>query len=779
MKRKTLLTILMCSMLLQGLPVTSTAAAAAEINMNIEEIPKEDVDDPGYFRLSEKASESRAEGGDTGMQLFSRSGNSPFAVGNYVHNDAFDSSTVVHGIDVSKYQGNIDWKAAKAAGVDYAFIRVAYRGYGDSGNIADDTYYKQNIEGALAAGVPVGVYFFSQAITEKEAVEEAQYILNKIKGYNVTLPVVMDFEFAGTGVGRLYNAGLDKAQMTEICLAFCETVKAAGYEPMLYANKVMLTNYLNASQISSQYDIWLAQYTSEATYAGDYTFWQYTSSGTVDGISGKVDCNFWYQGTENGGNNGEENEGEEVTGISLSASNATLTAGTTKTLNAVCTGTAAAENVTWMSSNPAAAYVDSNGKVYAVSAGTTTITAITSESALTAACAVTVKEPLTEYTITGLSNKIYTGKAITPGIKVISAKETIVQASAKEYIEVKAGAGINYETVTMLSPDTAVMVTGITLVGETQWYAVTTSTELGSYRGYVQASQCNGVSGYRTLTEGSDYAVVYSDNMEIGKASVTVTGKGNYNSIITKQFCITPKKTTRFQSTKQTTTQITLEWAKVDQADGYVIYRSDSKNGTYKRVKTINKNTTLKWTNTGLPTSTQYYYKIRTFKRAGGKTLYSTYSGVRSVYTKTSYTRTITAKSATKLRSGGGTGFSAVTSVKKDANLTCIAVTKDTNGKTWYRVRYVNNGRTYSGYVPGTDLTVTKTGKVTASNLNIRKNASITAAAVLKLDKGHMVTISKSVKDTTGSKWYKIETQKSNRTYTGYVSASYIKLYKF
>ncbi len=224
---------------------------------------------------------------------------SPF-MGNtpYFHSDVFAGRRIAHGIDVSKYQKDIDWKAVKEAGVEYAIIRVGFRGYGKTGGIGADTYFEKNIKGALEAGIEVGVYFFSQATTVEEAKEEAQYALDKIKDYNITLPVVMDFEYAsvnGKEGGRLYDANLSKAVATNVCLAFCETVENAGYEPMVYANSSMLKNKLNASDISSKYKIWLANYTSMTAYTGEYDFWQYSSKGTVDGITGNVDCNFWYQ----------------------------------------------------------------------------------------------------------------------------------------------------------------------------------------------------------------------------------------------------------------------------------------------------------------------------------------------------------------------------------------------------------------------------------------------------------------------------------------------------
>ncbi len=202
------------------------------------------------------------------------------------------------GVDVSKYQGNIDWAKAKAQGVEFAIIRVGYRGSG-SGTLNEDPYYIKNITGALQQGIRVGVYFFSQAITEAEAIEEAKYVISRIYKYNITLPVVIDYEYTGSNGtdGRLYNAHLSREQATAVCKAFCRTVQNSGYTGMLYANKYMLTSKLNAEEIAADYRIWLAHYTSATNYSGTYDFWQFTSTGngyTYGMQSQYVDLDYWY-----------------------------------------------------------------------------------------------------------------------------------------------------------------------------------------------------------------------------------------------------------------------------------------------------------------------------------------------------------------------------------------------------------------------------------------------------------------------------------------------------
>lgn len=213
------------------------------------------------------------------------------------HDSRFSGYVIQKGVDVSEWNGNINWKKVKAAGYDFAIIRVAGCWARKQGGYFMDNKAIQNIKGALAAGMEIGVYFFSQAISEKEAKAEANYILKAIRPYksSIKLPVVFDFEYYsdsdGLG-GRLYDAKLSKAKATKVCNAFCTTVKNAGYTPMLYSNLDMLENHLNASNLNST--LWLAQWASAATWSGDYEYWQYTSGGKVPGMSGSVDLNFRY-----------------------------------------------------------------------------------------------------------------------------------------------------------------------------------------------------------------------------------------------------------------------------------------------------------------------------------------------------------------------------------------------------------------------------------------------------------------------------------------------------
>ena len=195
------------------------------------------------------------------------------------------------GIDVSKYQPSINWSSVKASGVNYVIIRCGYRG-SSTGVLVEDPYFKSHIKGAKAAGLKVGVYFFTTAISEAEAVEEASMAAYLCKGYGIDYPIFMDCESSNRPG---YN-GMGAGQRTAIIKAFCNTIRSAGYTPGVYANKTWLSSYMNAGELSG-YKIWLAQYNANGpTYGGRYDMWQYTSKGSVSGISGYVDMNQSYLG---------------------------------------------------------------------------------------------------------------------------------------------------------------------------------------------------------------------------------------------------------------------------------------------------------------------------------------------------------------------------------------------------------------------------------------------------------------------------------------------------
>lgn len=199
--------------------------------------------------------------------------------------------TSLLGVDVSVHQDDIDWAKVRKSGIDFAMIRLGFRGYG-TGEAQLDENYIQNIEGARAAGLNAGVYFFSQAVTVDEAIEEAKLVIDSLDGLDINYPVVYDWEIIYDDTARTDNVPVDV--LTDCCVAFCEAIADAGYTPMIYQNKKTTMFKLDLERLTD-YDFWLAEYNSEPTYYYDFTMWQYTSEGSVPGIKGDVDLNISFK----------------------------------------------------------------------------------------------------------------------------------------------------------------------------------------------------------------------------------------------------------------------------------------------------------------------------------------------------------------------------------------------------------------------------------------------------------------------------------------------------
>lgn len=317
----------------------------------------------------------------------------------YAHGSRFQTGYAIYDvIDVSTHNGSISWPLVAASGIKYVMIRAGYRGYTEGILNADDKFL-DNVNGALAAGINVGVYFYSQAISVAEAEAEAQFTLDAMKGLNIGLPVAFDFEYAeknGGYTGRLYNAKLSKAEVTALCNAFCDKVSQQGYTAMVYANAFSLNDLMNASGL--RYGVWLAEYHTTPTYTGNYEMWQYTSKGSVFGISGNVDRSYWYI----------PNPYVTTPVLALSTSSMTLNKNDSAALSYVVSsdavnslyGNGTPGEVTFASTDSSVAVVDAAGKVQAVGKGTATITAtvkveVATQQAVqsythTATCLVTV-----------------------------------------------------------------------------------------------------------------------------------------------------------------------------------------------------------------------------------------------------------------------------------------------------------------------------------------------------------------------------------------------------
>ncbi|MBQ9110666.1 MAG: Ig-like domain-containing protein [Oscillospiraceae bacterium] len=280
----------------------------------------------------------------------------PVSSDELTHNGCFnDDYVMIEGIDVSKYQPSIDWESLAEDGVDFAIIRLGFRGYGEAGALVMDNYYRSHMEGAKAAGIDTGVYFFTQAITPEEAVEEANFVLEVLQGIELEVPVYLDVESI-SAEGRMEAANLTPDQLTENLKAFCSTIENAGYEAGVYANMYWLNNKMNAAELENDYSIWLANYTNQTVYEGAYDIWQYTNIGTYAGIEGCVDKNIWYSRK-----------------VEYAEEDLLLRVLTPMTPEHVGDG-----KMTYTSSDESIALVDRNGCITPLENGTVTITATSS-----------------------------------------------------------------------------------------------------------------------------------------------------------------------------------------------------------------------------------------------------------------------------------------------------------------------------------------------------------------------------------------------------------------
>lgn len=234
-------------------------------------------DDPLYYKLMDQVSTVALAG-----EAFER----------YKPRALADGEVLRRGIDVSVFQYDVDWNTVAASGIDFVFVRTAYRSI-STDKLYKDRYGSQNLTGAHDAGLQVGAYIFSQATTVEEAREEARYLISTVKGYAIDLPLVFDYEEATGSSRRLKMSELDRQLKTDICKAFCQEVEAAGYKSMVYSNPYTLNNHLYREQLGR---LWLANYIDQTAYAGAYEFWQ-CGKGWINGIDYETDLNFWFDPT--------------------------------------------------------------------------------------------------------------------------------------------------------------------------------------------------------------------------------------------------------------------------------------------------------------------------------------------------------------------------------------------------------------------------------------------------------------------------------------------------
>lgn len=481
------------------------------------------------------------------------------------HQNRFSGISKVYGIDVSYYQGNIDWKKVKNSGVEFVIIRVGYRGYGSAGTLVEDPKFKTYLDGAAKAGLKVGVYFYTQAITTAEAQEEAKFVLDRIKGYSLQMPVYYDIESVDYDTGRLDSAGLSKAQKTALCTAFCDTIIKSGYSAGVYANYTWLNYYIDGAGLGKKYPIWLAHYTSNTNYDQRMDMWQYSGSGTVSGISAYTDVNVWYSGK-----------------LPLYVSDLISVANTSTSNSFAWNGAPDATGYeVYQGTSPS----DPNKKKI----GDTKNTYFTNSNKSTG----TMYKYMVRAYSDASGKRVYGDYSDVFTTCTLPANISKISASARG-----TSVTISWDKVSKAT-DYIVehYVNGA-------WKQVGTTSSL-SYK--VNGITQNGVNKFRVKARRNYSGVYYNGGYTYVNAEVTDI----------------PSTVTGIRSTSNTSTSNTITWNASTKAEGYEIYQWIGTTDSYKLIGTT---TSTKFTNSKKSSGTMYRYKVRAFNNVDGQRIEGAYS---------------------------------------------------------------------------------------------------------------------------------------------------------
>lgn len=481
------------------------------------------------------------------------------------HQNRFSGVSKVYGIDVSYYQGNIDWKKVKNSGVEFVIIRVGYRGYGSAGTLVEDPKFKNYLDGATKAGLKVGVYFYTQAITTAEAKAEAKFVLDRIKGYSLQMPVYYDIESVDYDTGRLDSAGLSKAQKTALCTAFCDTIIKSGYSAGVYANYTWLNYYIDGAGLGKKYPIWLAHYTSNTNYDQRMDMWQYSGSGTVSGISAYTDVNVWYSGK-----------------LPLYVSDLISVA-----------NTSTSNTFAWNGAPDATGYEVYQGTSpsdpHKKKIGDTENTYFTNSNKSTG----TMYKYMVRAYSDASGKRVYGDYSDVFTTCTLPANISKISASARG-----ASVTISWNKVSKVTD----YIVEHNVNGA--WKQVGTTSSL-SYK--VNGITQNGVNKFRVKARRNYSGVYYNGGYTYVNAEVTDI----------------PSAVTGIRSTSNTSTSNTITWNASKKAEGYEVYQWIGTNDSYKLIGTT---TSTKFTNSKKSSGTMYRYKVRAFNTVDGQRIEGAYS---------------------------------------------------------------------------------------------------------------------------------------------------------
>ena len=513
----------------------------------------------------------------------------------YYHRSDYEDYQLINGIDVSWWQAKnktttlLNWEEIHNAGIDFAFVRVGSRD-SSSGSIYEDTAADSHIQAALENDINIGLYIFSQALTEKEAREEANFVLNQIDKYDwdVTLPIVIDREKGS--YNRLTAGKLSKTKETAVCQAFADTIVEAGYQASVYASYSWIKSYINTDDLTDC-GIWIARYNNTTTsntksgtaYADvpyDYDFWQYSSTSRVDGYSGNLDTNFWYKDTS-----------IKTTGLKATAESATgpVTLSWGKAADDV-TGYRVyrydpdQDKYVYLKSTTSRKYTDedvTSGKTY-------------------------LYKVRCYWTIGGTNyygNYSSVISVTTPPAKVT---EVDTETRSSTYLT------LNWKKVS----------------GASGYRIYKYNTSSKSYEKVTTISKGSTVS-YKIT--GLTVATEYQFKVRAYKKTDTGTLWGSSSSAY--KDCTKPAQTKNLKAATKSSA-VTLTWSKVARAGGYQIYRYNSKTKKYEKIATVKGNKTFSYKNTKLKKGSTMKYKVRAYKTYNGTNYYGAYSEVVSIKVK-------------------------------------------------------------------------------------------------------------------------------------------------
>lgn len=513
----------------------------------------------------------------------------------YYHKADYEDAQLLNGIDVSWWQAKnkkttaLNWEKIHDAGIDFVFVRVASRDTSD-GSIYEDTAADSHIQAALENDINVGLYIFSQALTEKEAKQEAEYVLDLADkyGWDVTLPIVIDREKGSHN--RLTGGKLSKAKETAVCQSFADTISDAGYQPVVYASYAWIKSYIDTDSLEDC-GIWIARYNNTTTsnaksgepYADtayDYEFWQYSSVAKVNGYTGNLDVNFWYKDTSAKTGGLKAAVGDAFDPVKLSWSKA-------------------ADDVTGYR----VYRYDEKQKKY-----------------------VYMKQT---------SGKSFTDTDVTSG--------KTYQYRVRCYWTI---GGTNYygnysSAVTATIPPAKV--TGVKLEKRSSQYLTLKWDKISGasgYRVYKYNSSKKTYESVATISGGAttSYKVTGLKDVTEYKFKVKAYKKTDVETVwgsASSEYktCTTPLKVRNLKlSTKSSA--VTLKWGKTNGAAGYQIYRYNSKTKKYDKVTTIKSGTTVSYTDKNLKKGTTYQYKVRAYKKYENSTLYGVCSSITKIKVK-------------------------------------------------------------------------------------------------------------------------------------------------